>query len=387
MKTFIFTFSLLISWMSCAKDGIGRVVKFRGDVLVKSPDGKVESVFPGRAVKEGDTILSSKASFVKILMSDETLFQLGPKSEFKFDTFRLGKRMDSRQGVYKLVYGTLRSTFVRKTKERTLVVKTPGIAMGVRGTDIVTEVYQDKEKLKTDIGLLSGSIELMDRVTGKTAFMKPGEFFEMSGGIKEGRPTYSMGKMSDKVMGLLNNPNGKNVFLNETRAKFEPRIREIQNRRERQEIKRDFPLDNGSGNPGLAKSKGESQGRRPASTNEKVGNRNPSEKGERRGQQIKESRQERDTLRPEQGPLGNNKKLTEKMDIKNFAKKAKTNQVRRKGEIKRTTTSRVRRDFNRKNIESRDRKVKRRPAAGIRPRPPLPPRDSNTLPPPPPPGG
>lgn len=219
--------------MSQAAEPIGRIVKMRGNVEVfNKTSGDTYTLKNGDGIFEGDLMKSSKGSFAKILMKDDTIFQLGPNTEMIFEKFKF-KSKKSRTATYNLVKGQLRSLFTVKSKDKSLTIKTPNTAMGIRGTEILSDVYKFKGKVKTDIALLSGKLEVDiskmkfgEALKNKVINLKPGQVFEsdhfrknFTGG-KEVRKLIK--RLPSKVFKSLkkSEKKGGKVFLLEARRNF-----------------------------------------------------------------------------------------------------------------------------------------------------------------------
>lgn len=180
MKILKFLFlvtTLCFTQLAFAKK-IGRVTKLRGKIFRSNVETEVvrEPLSVGVWIQEGDIIESEKASFIKVLMKDDTIFSIGPASKFAFEQFKM-KTKNERTATYNLLKGKLRSVFTKKAPTRSLHIKTPTASMGVRGTEIVSDVYRVKGQLKTDIALIHGKLEVTTKL-GKKFDLKPAEIFE-----------------------------------------------------------------------------------------------------------------------------------------------------------------------------------------------------------------
>jgi hypothetical protein len=157
---------------------VGRVTKLRGEVYVTNVDNEVvrKPLSVGEWIQEGDILESEKRSFVKVLMKDDTIFSIGPASKFAFEQFKM-KTKNERSATYNLMTGKLRSVFTKKAPKKTLLIKTPTAAMGVRGTEIVSDVYRVAGKVRTDIALLHGKLEVTTK-NGRKFDLRPQDIFE-----------------------------------------------------------------------------------------------------------------------------------------------------------------------------------------------------------------
>jgi len=202
---FLSIFTFFLSSGAYCQDHAGRIVKVFGEAKLINIDGQEKSLHIGDYVHEGEQIETSKSSMVKLLMNDDTLFHVGPNSHFVLEKFQLITKSD-RQAVYHLLKGKMRSLFTIKAEKDQLKIKTPNAAMGVRGTEIVSDVYMKDEKLQTDIALVSGKLEIEgidDKGQGSVYELNAGELF--SARVSEGKSNAIKNaiKLDEKVLQQL----------------------------------------------------------------------------------------------------------------------------------------------------------------------------------------
>ena len=156
---------------------------------------------------EGDKVKTSKKSFVRIKMYDDTVFSVGPQSEFLIKEFKY-KPGTIRNTVYNIIQGKVRSLINKKAKkDETIQVNTEIVSMGVRGTEILTNAYLVKGNATTDSLLLSGKTEtFVSGMKGGVIDLKTGQALNSSKVIMEGAD--SVTKISPETMKALRaNPN------------------------------------------------------------------------------------------------------------------------------------------------------------------------------------
>lgn len=209
-------------------ESIGKLVKVKGDVQIVSSSG--ESL-PAKALDELDTgaiIKTGSGAYAKLIMKDDTVFQLGPNSDFALDQFDF-KTKNERTAVYSLTKGQLRSWFVHKSPDKTLSIKTPTASMGIRGTEILTDVYSDTDgNQKTDIALVRGKLEVASAALGDKIMLSPGQMLDNLGKRIKGRAPASarrahLKNLSQRVFEAVkrNSVDGSGaIFLNDARKKF-----------------------------------------------------------------------------------------------------------------------------------------------------------------------
>lgn len=221
-------FSLLIfslTPMTFAFESIGRVIKVHGHV-VKFSKGQEVPLNKGDHLFVSDKIVSGKASLVKFIMKDDTIFQLGPKSEFSFKKFDFKTKSD-RAAIYNLVRGKLRSLFTVKAKTRSLKIITPTSSMAIRGTEILSDVFKYKGVVTTNIALLSGKLEIQSRGSKKKIMIKPGYVYQSSldKQLKDIARRISVKRMDKRVFNRAKNSQNKNeIFLHDIRRKVDKNL-------------------------------------------------------------------------------------------------------------------------------------------------------------------
>ncbi len=107
-----------------------------------------------------DTITCGPSCFVKIKFNNESLFFLGPKSQISVEQ-HLSKVVPNESSIFNMAKGVLRAFFVTKNPAEPTIIKTPTVALGVRGTEIIVDVnVDDPQNPVTTVVLLAGSIEV-----------------------------------------------------------------------------------------------------------------------------------------------------------------------------------------------------------------------------------
>ncbi|MBT6326205.1 MAG: hypothetical protein HOJ35_09555, partial [Bdellovibrionales bacterium] len=144
-----------LSSQATAANIAAKVISLRGKIVVAYPDGKTVNLKKGDDVIEHAIIKSSKASFAKLLFIDKSTMNIGPSSSVEIAMF-----VKNKPGLIKLMGGEIRSKVTKnymdiKSQNRSkLLIKTPTAAMGVRGTDFIVSVENNKSSFK----VLEGTI-------------------------------------------------------------------------------------------------------------------------------------------------------------------------------------------------------------------------------------
>lgn len=220
-----FFFALLLLALE-AFSFVARVSRYRGTVTLISPDeGQARTVDRvGMRLFEGERIETGEESFVNILMVDDTLFQVGSESVFHLEDIALGDEDVGRRAIYSMIKGKFRSIFVKKTgPEDSLILKAPSVSMGVRGTDILTDIYEVDREMKTTVALVEGKLAV--EVLGKTELveMVPGDILRVAN-MGPGNIQEEMGRLHENILQELRRPRseGERPFLQDVLGRRDP---------------------------------------------------------------------------------------------------------------------------------------------------------------------
>jgi hypothetical protein len=196
----------LFSFTALAAEDIGVVALKEGEVW-KVRKGKKTDLLQNEKILEKDEIITGKDGFVKILMNDDTIFDFGEATKFSFDKFKMKTKSD-REANYNFSYGKMRSIFTIKAKdEEALKIKTPDIVMGVRGTEILADVFKKGTKLTTNVSLISGKLNIsgFTKNIKKSFSIKPGVVFNSTNFKKFAKPNKFLRNLSRVQFNALKN--------------------------------------------------------------------------------------------------------------------------------------------------------------------------------------
>ncbi|MBC7427311.1 MAG: FecR domain-containing protein [Bacteriovorax sp.] len=156
---------------------IGKVKIIRGKVLVGENElAKGDKIYPK------NVIVTSDKSFVVIDLVDETVLSLGPLSEFTMENWGFRNKSD-REGTLSLIKGKMRVEIKMKTKEEDqLKIKSPLVAMGIRGTEVLLNNSQVKGKWLTQVALIEGKVVLINKASEKNIPMTKDDYIEVTEG-------------------------------------------------------------------------------------------------------------------------------------------------------------------------------------------------------------
>ena len=139
---------------------VGQVKLLKGKAFKKNDEGTKE-VKTGERLKKNDLLITEDKSFARILIVDDTVISIGPKSELRFDDIDFNDKTD-RKLTFSLIKGQLTGDIKNKAKEGDIKFKTRYASMGVRGTYFLMN-HQERNSLHiAEYALLSGSVEVTD---------------------------------------------------------------------------------------------------------------------------------------------------------------------------------------------------------------------------------
>jgi hypothetical protein len=153
---------------------IGMISNLKGGVFISRKKQMIKARLRFK-IEEGDTIVTREKSFVKLTMIDESSLSLGPNSKMEIDNYEI-KSPTNKNIFINLVKGKFRTLFAKpKINKGRIKLKMPFSAMGVRGTEIYTEI-SDTE---TIVVLISGSVDLFGNNSTLLKKMVPNEQFKL----------------------------------------------------------------------------------------------------------------------------------------------------------------------------------------------------------------
>ncbi len=138
---------LLLTITALAWSGIGNVGVITGNATLKR-SGATLDVTNGMVIEAADEITSLEDSSVQVLLQDDTVVTIGPRSIFTFDAFHFGDEKSSEvkmhmdRGFFRVVTGK-----IAKLAPERYTVKTASSTIGVRGTDFSADVKELSETI------------------------------------------------------------------------------------------------------------------------------------------------------------------------------------------------------------------------------------------------
>jgi hypothetical protein len=172
---------------------MGKVKVLHGKAIVA--DRELEK---GSKVYANDLISTAEKSLLVIEMIDMTVITLGPSSEFKVEKWSYRTKND-RDALFSILKGQWRALIKSKSKTREqLQIKTPQVSMGVRGTELLVNVLNQKNKDITQVALLEGAVHIYGSNGNKDQDLQPGDhaiIIKGPQGIEHQNETLSSDKM------------------------------------------------------------------------------------------------------------------------------------------------------------------------------------------------
>ena len=153
-----------------AQESIGNVDLVEVWAYSTPPGGARDSIFRGHQVFTDETIETVSSAYVHMTFLDGTTLAIGESTVLVLDSFVYDPNAsdslvaDFTGGLYHLISGDIES--------ETVLIRTPGLAIGLRGTDIVVQVAEDG---KTDLAVLDGIATATPTAGGETVDVNAGQ--------------------------------------------------------------------------------------------------------------------------------------------------------------------------------------------------------------------
>lgn len=152
---------------------IGKVVAFSGKADL-TRDGKNIAVNKTTTFLKNDILNTYKNTKLQILFSDETIISVGQNStlkinDFIFDDKDVKAEFSMTKGVFRTITGK-----IGKIAPEKFNLKTKTASIGIRGTQIVTSIENNQEK----IFCTEGRIVVLNNITKEQVNVLKGQFVE-----------------------------------------------------------------------------------------------------------------------------------------------------------------------------------------------------------------
>ncbi len=156
--------------MSNPKMPIGKVETTEGTVLVERADGSREPLAPGAEVFQGDVIETGDDGHVALLMADQSQFSLGAQGRMTMDELVYDAEAQEGSALISVDVGVFVfvSGMIAKTSVDAMVISTPAMTMGIRGTKLIgragPEGHENAVTLLEEAGGHIGEITVFNQV-------------------------------------------------------------------------------------------------------------------------------------------------------------------------------------------------------------------------------
>ena len=160
-----------------ARVEIGYVDEIIGRVWVVDFRGQKQMAQKGMKVYEGETLITDKASKVRIMFKDSNQVNLSPDSHLVLTHYKVWKKTKGNV-LMDLIKGRVRSRVNQKykgTETSRFTVKTKSAVAGVRGTDFVV-TYEEGSKVITKVETLTGDVILQDKTKKQSQSVTAGKY-------------------------------------------------------------------------------------------------------------------------------------------------------------------------------------------------------------------
>lgn len=136
----------------------GEVTILKGSVFYQL-NNDIKPLKVGSKISQGSLIKTKAKSFVRLVLVDDSVINLGPHSEMLIEKFQFKDKND-RKMILDVVKGQLRGIVKNKAKEGDLQVKSRLAIMGIRGTEFFMNHHNQNNLEITQIGMLEGVVHV-----------------------------------------------------------------------------------------------------------------------------------------------------------------------------------------------------------------------------------
>ena len=164
-------FSLLVAATAAQAVDIGRVERVVVWGYGTPPGAGTRDLFERAPVVESETVETPRDGAVHLRFDDQTQFRVGSESKAKLDRFVYDPQRGTGEMTLELSKGVFRFVSGRMQKQGYLIV-TPTATIGIRGTDILIEVFANGDTIVT---VLEGELLMNNRDTAQNAVVREEE--------------------------------------------------------------------------------------------------------------------------------------------------------------------------------------------------------------------
>jgi hypothetical protein len=150
---------------------VGELKILKGSAYKQNKNGRVIPIKIGARFYKDDTIVTKNKSYLRVIIVDDTVLNLGSNTEMNFEEFKFSDKTD-RQMTLNLIKGQIRSMVQNKAKEHDIVFKTRSAAVGIRGTEVLVNYQSVKNLDISEFALIEGTAEVTDNKGQKQIIQK-----------------------------------------------------------------------------------------------------------------------------------------------------------------------------------------------------------------------
>jgi len=169
MKKIFLIFILIASSLYA---DVAKVVALKGKAFITRA-GKTIQVTRSTILERKDILITKSNSKVQLLFKDETIISVGKNSQLNIDEYVFDEKKDV-QAEFSMVKGMFRTITgkIGKIKPKNFKLKTKTASIGIRGTQIVTDISAKQER----IFCTEGQIEITNNLNNSSIIVNEGEF-------------------------------------------------------------------------------------------------------------------------------------------------------------------------------------------------------------------
>ena len=139
-----FATSFLLAVLVCLNGGVfaaekeaGKVVSVAGRAAAATLDGDIRNLGSGGKVNAGETVVTSRNSYVRLKFIDGASVILRPNSRFQIEDYNVAENEQENRSVFNLIKGGFRAVtgLIGKRNRRGVRVRTAVATIGIRGTN------------------------------------------------------------------------------------------------------------------------------------------------------------------------------------------------------------------------------------------------------------
>ena len=120
-----------------AANEAGEVVSVAGRVAAATQDGDIRTLNRGGGVNAGDTVVTSRNSYVRLKLVDGASVILRPNSRFQIEDYNVSDKPEENRSFFNLIKGGFRTVtgIIGQRNKRGVRVRTAVATIGIRGTN------------------------------------------------------------------------------------------------------------------------------------------------------------------------------------------------------------------------------------------------------------